>query len=55
MSLSHFMPFEDIFFGKKNMSVLHHKFEKHIISEVYKGGPLGALSHEAKFKQDVKI
>jgi hypothetical protein len=32
------------------MSDLHHKFKKHIISGVYKGGPLGALSREAKFK-----
>ena len=33
---------------------MHHKFKKHIIKGVYKGGALGALSREANLKQDVK-
>ncbi len=31
---------------------MHHTLKKDIISGVYKGGPMGALSHEPKFKQD---
>ena len=51
-SLSHF---RSDFLKKKLWSDLHHKFEKHIIQGVYKGGALGALTREAKFKQDAKI
>ena len=47
--------FRSDFFLKNLRSDLHHKFEKQIIQGVYKGGPLGALSHEAKFKQDARI
>jgi hypothetical protein len=36
------------------MSDLHHKFKKHIIEGVYKGGALGTHSHEEKFQQDAK-
>ncbi len=50
-----FKPFMKWFFKKKLWSNLHHKFKKDVIQGVYKGGPLGALSREANFKQDEKI
>ena len=33
-------------------SIIHKK--KTLFKGVYKGGPLGTLTHEPKFKQDVK-
>jgi hypothetical protein len=42
--------------GRKNIKwLLLKKIKKRYFQGRYKGGPLGALSHEAKFKQDAKI
>jgi hypothetical protein len=51
-SLSRFR--SDFVLKKKYEVICIINFQTHIISGVYKGGALGALSREAKCKQDAK-
>ena len=52
MSVSHV---SSKFVLKYLRSVLLDKLKKHICKDVTRGGALGGLSHQVKFKQDTKI